>query len=39
MTECKGTHVHCGNCPRYAMAWRNQLLNSLPDDPQLMLAA
>ncbi|MFJ7054780.1 hypothetical protein ACIQU7_24020 [Streptomyces albidoflavus] len=39
LPRCEGRHVHCGNCPRYAMAWRNQLLNSLPDDPQLLLGA
>ncbi|MFE7072639.1 hypothetical protein ACFU96_21410 [Streptomyces sp. NPDC057620] len=39
MPGCVGQHVHCGNCPKYARAWRNQLLNSLPDDPQLLLAA
>lgn len=37
MPECEGAHVHCGNCPKYAMAWRNRLLNSLPDDPQFLL--
>ncbi|WP_409473561.1 DUF7221 family queuine tRNA-ribosyltransferase-like protein [Streptomyces sp. HC307] len=30
------THKHCGNCPRYALAWRNRLLNSLPDHRQLL---
>ncbi|MFF4902327.1 hypothetical protein [Streptomyces sp. NPDC001068] len=39
MPGCVGKHVHCGNCPKYAIAWRNALLNSLPDDPQLLLAA
>ncbi|MFJ4988692.1 hypothetical protein ACIP9H_33445 [Streptomyces sp. NPDC088732] len=29
------THQSCSNCPRYAMAWRNRLLNSLPDWSQL----
>jgi hypothetical protein len=39
MPGCVGKHVHCGNCPKYAIAWRNALLNSLPDDPQLLFAA
>ncbi|MCD9903201.1 hypothetical protein LUR56_31110 [Streptomyces sp. MT29] len=30
------THQHCGNCPQYALAWRNRLLNSLPDHRQLL---
>ncbi|MGY5009935.1 deazapurine DNA modification protein DpdA family protein [Streptomyces sp. 900105755] len=34
MSGC--THKHCGNCPRYALAWRNRLLNSLPDHRQLL---
>jgi hypothetical protein len=38
MPECVGKHVHCGNCPKYARAWRTKLLNSLPDNPQLLLA-
>jgi len=29
-------HKHCGNCPRYALAWRHQLLNSLPEHQQLL---
>ncbi|XXZ47523.1 hypothetical protein AAGT00_00805 (plasmid) [Streptomyces cavourensis] len=34
MPEC--THRSCSNCPRYARAWRNQMLNSLPEDQQLL---
>ncbi|RZU28219.1 hypothetical protein EV284_6385 [Streptomyces sp. BK022] len=34
MTGC--THQHCGNCPQYALAWRNRMLNSLPDYRQLL---
>ncbi|MET8696851.1 hypothetical protein ABZV65_30425 [Streptomyces bauhiniae] len=30
------THQHCGNCPKYALAWRNRMLNSLPDHRQLL---
>jgi hypothetical protein len=30
------THQSCSNCPKYARAWRNQMLNSLPDDRQLL---
>lgn len=30
------THKHCGNCPKYAIAWRNRMLNSLPEYRQLL---
>ncbi|MFE6185563.1 hypothetical protein ACFQ6U_14160 [Streptomyces sp. NPDC056465] len=30
------THKSCSSCPKYARAWRNQMLNSLPDDRQLL---
>ncbi|MEU5748286.1 hypothetical protein ABZ804_22440 [Streptomyces sp. NPDC047726] len=30
------THKSCSSCPKYARAWRNQMLNSLPDDHQLL---
>ncbi|MFG3399024.1 deazapurine DNA modification protein DpdA family protein [Streptomyces parvus] len=30
------THQSCSSCPRYARAWRNQMLNSLPEDRQLL---
>ncbi|MFJ2745272.1 hypothetical protein ACIO3O_37070 [Streptomyces sp. NPDC087440] len=28
-------HASCSNCPRYAIGWRNRMLNSLPEDQQL----
>ena len=35
MPGCVGKHQSCSNCPRYAVAWRHRLLNSLPDHRQL----
>lgn len=39
MPGCEQQHAHCGNCPKYALAWRNKLLNSLPDYRQIALPA
>lgn len=30
------THKSCSYCPKYALAWRTGLLNSLPDERQLL---
>ncbi|MGW2550029.1 deazapurine DNA modification protein DpdA family protein [Streptomyces sp. NPDC001635] len=30
------SHQSCSNCPKYALAWRNRMLNSLPDHRQLL---
>ena len=26
LSECKGTHKNCANCPQYALMWRKELL-------------
>lgn len=31
------THASCANCPRFALAWRGQLIDSLPAHEQLSL--
>jgi hypothetical protein len=40
LPECKGKHRgSCANCPRYAMKWRAELLDSLPTQLTLWSAA